>query len=44
MPRIDTLAKLAGALGVELATLLYGIAWNPGDYQPGGFAVGRAER
>jgi transcriptional regulator with XRE-family HTH domain len=37
-PRIDTLVKLAGALGVEPAALLDGIAWNPGDYQPGGFA------
>lgn len=37
VPRIDTLAKLAGALGVEPAALLDGIAWHPGDYQPGGF-------
>jgi len=36
-PRIDTLAKLAGALGVEPAVLLDGIVWYPGDYQPGGF-------
>jgi transcriptional regulator with XRE-family HTH domain len=36
-PRIDTLAKLAGALGVKPAVLLDGIVWHPGDYQPGGF-------
>jgi len=36
-PRIDTLAKLAGALGVEPAVLLDGIVWHPGDYSPGGF-------
>lgn len=36
-PRIDTLAKLAGALGVETTALLDGIAWLPGDYRPGGF-------
>lgn len=36
-PRIDTLAKLAGALGVEPAALLVGIAWDPGDYRPGQF-------
>ena len=36
-PRIDTLAKLAGALGVEPTALLAGIRWDPGDYQPGGF-------
>jgi len=37
IPRIDTLVKLAGALGVEPAALLDGIAWHPGDYRPGGF-------
>lgn len=36
-PRIDTLAKLAGALGVEPTALLDGIAWDPGDYRRGGF-------
>lgn len=36
-PRIDTLAKLAGALGVDPAVLFDGIVWHPGDYQPGGF-------
>lgn len=37
MPRIDTLAKLAGALGIEPVALLDGIAWDPGDFRPGGF-------
>jgi transcriptional regulator with XRE-family HTH domain len=36
-PRIDTLAKLAGALGVEPIVLLDGIVWDPGDFRPGGF-------
>lgn len=36
-PRIDTLAKLAGALGVESTALLDGIVWDPGDFRPGGF-------
>jgi transcriptional regulator with XRE-family HTH domain len=36
-PRIDTLAKLAGALGIEPAALLDGITWDPGDYRPGQF-------
>ncbi|HEX7244069.1 MAG TPA: helix-turn-helix transcriptional regulator [Solirubrobacterales bacterium] len=37
VPRIDTLAKLAGALGVRPEDLLAGIRWHPGDYSPGGF-------
>lgn len=37
MPRIDTLAKLAGALDVEPVALLAGIAWDPGDFRPGDF-------
>jgi transcriptional regulator with XRE-family HTH domain len=39
-PRIDTLAKLAGALRVEPAALLDGIAWRPGDFRPGSFVEG----
>jgi transcriptional regulator with XRE-family HTH domain len=31
IPRIDTLAKLAGALGVLPAALLDGIVWQPGE-------------
>jgi transcriptional regulator with XRE-family HTH domain len=37
LPRIDTLVKLAGALEVEPATLLEGMAWTPGGMQHGGF-------
>ncbi len=36
-PRIDTLVKLAGTLGVEPAALLDGIAWTPATLQPGRF-------
>lgn len=36
-PRIDTAAKLAGALGVSAAELLVGIEWTPGEMRPGGF-------
>ena len=37
LPRIDTLAKLAGALGVEPGTLFEGITWTPGDFRRGQF-------
>jgi transcriptional regulator with XRE-family HTH domain len=37
LPRIDTLAKLAGALGVPASSLLDGIAWQPGEFTRGGF-------
>jgi transcriptional regulator with XRE-family HTH domain len=36
-PRIDTAIKLAGALEVELAQLVEGIAWSPGSIRLGGF-------
>ena len=36
-PRIDTLVKLAGTLGVEPSALLDGIAWTPATVQPGHF-------
>ncbi|MDX6627625.1 MAG: hypothetical protein QOE56_2614 [Solirubrobacterales bacterium] len=35
--RIDTLVKLAGALGVTPGELLDGICWQPGVFRPGGF-------
>ena len=38
VPRIDTLVKLAGALGVEPSALLDGMAWTPATLQPGRFA------
>lgn len=37
LPRIDTAAKLAGALGVPVAELLVGIEWTPGEMRSGGF-------
>lgn len=37
IPRIDTLAKLAGALGVPMSSLLDGIDWEPGQFTRGGF-------
>ncbi len=45
VPRIDTLVKVAGAVGVEIEGPLFdGIAWNPGYARPGLFVVaGRAE-
>ena len=39
MPRLDTLIKLAGALGVSLQDLLAGIAWEPSIASPGRFIV-----
>jgi transcriptional regulator with XRE-family HTH domain len=35
--RIDTLIKLAGALGVSPAELLAGLSWEPGRMKPGSF-------
>jgi transcriptional regulator with XRE-family HTH domain len=39
LPRIDTLVKLAGALGIEPGELLDGIFWNPGSVAVGGFDI-----
>lgn len=39
MPRLDTLIKLAGALGVTLVELLAGISWEPSLVSPGRFVV-----
>jgi transcriptional regulator with XRE-family HTH domain len=36
-PRIDTVVKVAGALGVEPAELLRGMRWKPSETKPGGF-------
>jgi len=41
--RIDTVAKLAGALGVPTSRLLHGIAWNPGEYTPGNFRLSASD-
>lgn len=37
VPRIDTLAKLAGSLGATPAALLDGIEWQSGEFRPGAF-------
>lgn len=39
LPRIDTLIKLAGAIEVEPAELLDGLAWSPAIPRPGTFKV-----
>jgi transcriptional regulator with XRE-family HTH domain len=44
LPRIDTLAKLAGALGVEPGELFKGIAWTPGDIRRGRFEPEQDDR
>jgi transcriptional regulator with XRE-family HTH domain len=41
--RIDTLVKLAAALGVSPAALLEGIEWTPGSVQLGGFEIRRQD-
>lgn len=40
LPRIDTVVKLAGALGIDPALLLAGIVWAPGE-PTSGRLVGR---
>ena len=37
--RVDTVAKLAGALEVEPGKLFEGIVWEPGDLQIGRFKL-----
>jgi transcriptional regulator with XRE-family HTH domain len=39
VPRIDTLVKLAGALGVEAKDLLSGLSWQPGSFQRKAFDI-----
>lgn len=39
--RVDTLAKLAGAIGVDPGALFVGIVWEPGDLRYGWFRPGR---
>jgi transcriptional regulator with XRE-family HTH domain len=39
LPRLDTLVKLAGALGVTTNDLVDGITWGPCEQLAGGFAV-----
>lgn len=40
LARIDTVVKLGGALGVPPGSLLDGMAWEPGGFQPGEFTTG----
>jgi transcriptional regulator with XRE-family HTH domain len=39
IPRIDTLVKLAGALGVAPEVLLRDLAWTPAKLTPGVFST-----
>jgi transcriptional regulator with XRE-family HTH domain len=39
LPRLDTIAKLAGALTVEPGALFDGIEWVIGGYRSGSFAI-----
>lgn len=39
MPRLDTLVKLAGALGVPVSALVEGISWDPTITSGGEFQV-----
>jgi len=41
-PRIDTAAKLSGALEVPVEEMLEGIAWRPPPVTSGGFDISRA--
>jgi transcriptional regulator with XRE-family HTH domain len=44
MPRLDTLVKLAGALGIEPGDLLDGIAWEPTVTRVGQFKIADGSR
>ncbi len=35
--RVDTLAKLAGALEINPEKFFQGIIWRPGEFRPGSF-------
>jgi transcriptional regulator with XRE-family HTH domain len=37
MPKVDTVVKLAGALGIPTEELLDGLTWSPAGYEPGEF-------
>jgi transcriptional regulator with XRE-family HTH domain len=39
VPRIDTVAKLAGALEIDPGDLFDGIKWEPGSMRPGRFEL-----
>lgn len=40
LPRIDTLVKLAGSLGLSPGDLLVGLGWTPRTAEGGGFTSG----
>ena len=40
VPRVDTLVKLAGSLGISPEELLDGISWSPGETRLGRFTEG----
>ena len=39
LPRLDTIAKLGGALEVDPGDLFFGITWHSGAYAPGRFEL-----
>lgn len=39
IPRADTLARLAGGLGVDPGQLFTGLDWQPGEWSTGRFAL-----
>lgn len=39
VPRIDSLVKLAGSLGISAAELLDGLEWSPGETVYGSFQL-----
>ncbi|HET7484850.1 MAG TPA: helix-turn-helix transcriptional regulator [Solirubrobacterales bacterium] len=41
--RVDTVAKLAGAIEIDPGKLFEGIAWEPGDLRRGRFKPERSE-
>ena len=43
LPRIDTLVRLAGALGLPAGDLLVGLDWKPRSAEGGGFTFGEEE-
>jgi transcriptional regulator with XRE-family HTH domain len=45
IPQLDTILKVAGGLSVSPCELIEGMAWQPGDFSPGGFELtGQSDR
>jgi transcriptional regulator with XRE-family HTH domain len=44
LPRVDTLIRLAGAMGIPPENLIVGIYWTPGEPKNGGFSFGTSRR